>query len=187
MLKQALISVNTVLKGIPLMIQLLLCYYAIPYLLKSLDGFLGYAYDPKTQSYFAFAVVAFAFNYGAYMTDVVVSAYKAVDKTQLEAAHSVGMTTFEAMTHIIIPQAAVISIPDMSNYFMWLFKATSLASVVHVFEILATARMSTANNYAILEGYIVAAAVYWIVCIIAEKGLKCLDNKLGRYRREIAV
>ena len=185
--KQILIAVNTVLKGIPLMIQLLLCYYSIPYLLRAMDGFLGYVYNPKNPSYFAFAVVAFAFNYGAYMTDVVVSSYKAVERGQIEAAHSVGMTTFQGLLHIVVPQAAVISIPNMSNYFMWLLKATSLASVVNVFEILAIARMSTADNYAILEGYIVAAAIYWAVCIIAEKALKHLDKKLGRYRREIAV
>lgn len=185
--KHLLITINTVLKGIPLMIQLLLCYYSIPYLLRAVDGVFGYEYNPQNPSYFAFAVVAFSFNYGAYMTDVVVSSYKAVEESQLEAAHAVGMTTLQGLFHIVIPQAAVISVPNLSNYFMWLLKATSLASVVNVFEILATARMSTADNYAILEGYIVAAAIYWAVCILAEKALKLLDKKLGRYRREIAV
>ncbi len=186
-LKQFLIGLNTVIKGIPLMVQLLLCYYAIPYLLRAADGFLGYVYNPKNPSYFAFAVVAFAINYGAYMTDVVVSSYRAVERGQLDAAYSVGMTAFQGMFRIVIPQAVVISIPNLSNYFMWLLKATSLASVVNVFEILATARMSTANNYAILEGYIVAALIYWAVCVIFEKGLNCLNKKMSRYRNDIVV
>ena len=159
----------------------------MPYVLRAFDGVLGYHYDPKHPSYFGFAVVAFAFNYGAYMTDVVVSSYKAVDKGQLEAAYSVGMSTFQAMWKIVIPQAVVISLPNLSNYFMWLLKATSLASVVNVFELLATARASTAVNYAILEGYLVAAGIYWLVCIIAEQILKRINKKMNRYQKTVSA
>ena len=56
LLKQLVIALNTLLKCVPLMVQLLLCFYAIPYLLQGLDGFLGYAYNPKNPSYFAFAL-----------------------------------------------------------------------------------------------------------------------------------
>ena len=177
-LKQLVIAVNTVLKGVPLMVQLQLCYYALPYVLRGLDGFLGYSYNPRNPAYFSFAVVALSFNFGAYLTDVVVSSYRAVDRGQLEAALSVGMRPVKGLIEIVAPQAVVISIPNLSNYFMWLLKATSLASMVNVFELLATARMSTTNNYAILEGYILAAAVYWIVCIAAEKGFRRLDSRI---------
>lgn len=187
MLKQLVVAFNTFIKGIPLVVQLLFCYYAIPYVLKACNGFMGYMYDPKHPNYFAFAVVAFAFNYGAYMTDVVLSSYRAVDPGQLEAAYSIGMTKFQAMLRIVIPQAAVISIPNMSNYFMWLLKATSLASVVNVFELLAVARASTAVNYAILEGYLVAAGIYWVVCIAAERALKYLNKKVNRYQKQLTA
>lgn len=186
-LKQLVVAFNTFIKGIPLVVQLLFCYYAIPYVLKACNGFMGYMYDPKHPNYFAFAVVAFAFNYGAYMTDVVLSSYRAVDPGQLEAAYSIGMTKFQAMLRIVIPQAAVISIPNMSNYFMWLLKATSLASVVNVFELLAVARASTAVNYAILEGYLVAAGIYWVVCIAAERALKYLNKKVNRYQKQLTA
>ena len=166
-LRQLVIGFNTFIKGVPLIVQLLFCYYALPYVLR--------------------AFVAFAFNYGAYMTDVVVSSYKAVDKGQLEAAYSVGMSTFQAMWKIVIPQAVVISLPNLSNYFMWLLKATSLASVVNVFELLATARASTAVNYAILEGYLVAAGIYWLVCIIAEQILKRINKKMNRYQKTVSA
>ena len=186
-LRQLVIGFNTFIKGVPLIVQLLFCYYALPYVLRAFDGVLGYTYDPKHPSYFGFAVVAFAFNYGAYMTDVVVSSYRAVDKGQLEAAYSVGMSTFQAMWRIVIPQAVVISLPNLSNYFMWLLKATSLASVVNVFELLATARASTAVNYAILEGYLVAAGIYWAVCILAEQILKRINKKMNRYQKTVSA
>ena len=184
-LNQIVVGFNTFIKGVPLMVQLLFCYYALPYVLRACDGFLGYTFDPRHPSYFAFAAVAFSFNYGAYLTDVVVSSYRAVDPGQLEAAWSIGMTTPQAMRRIIIPQAVVISLPNMSNYFMWLLKATSLASVVNVFELLAVARASTALNYAILEGYLVAAGIYWVVCIVAERGLALLNRKINRYNKQI--
>lgn len=184
---QAVVAFNTFIKGVPLIVQLLLCYYAIPYLLRACNGFMGYEYDPKHPSYFAFAVVAFAFNYGAYLTDVVVSSYLAVDKGQLEAAYSVGMSTAQAMRRIVIPQAVVISLPNLSNYFMWLLKATSLASVVNVFELLSTARASTAVNYAILEGYLVAAGIYWVVCIAAERLLHYINKRMNRYQKQLSV
>ncbi|MDO4633445.1 MAG: amino acid ABC transporter permease [Eubacteriales bacterium] len=179
------IALNTFIKGIPLIVQLLFCYYALPYILRMFEGFLGYHYDQKHPSYFAFAVVAFAFNYGAYLTDVVVSSYRAVEREQLEAAYSIGMGVWKAHIFIIIPQAVVIALPNLANYFMWLLKATSLASVVNVFELLSTARASTAVNYAILEGYLVAAGIYWIVCIVVERGLLYLNRRMSRYRGEV--
>ena len=184
-LKPIVVGFNTFIKGVPLVVQLLFCYYAFPYILRACDGFLGFVYDPRHPNYFAFAAVAFSFNYGAYLTDVVVSSYRAVDHGQLEAAYSIGMTSWQGMARIVIPQAVVISLPNMSNYFMWLLKATSLASVVNVFELLAVARASTALNYAILEGYLVAAGIYWVVCILAERGLALLNKKVNRYNKQI--
>ncbi|MEE8885933.1 MAG: amino acid ABC transporter permease [Eubacteriales bacterium] len=182
-LSQIIVVFNTFIKGVPLVVQLLLCYYGIPLFLKSMDGFLGYTFDPKNQSYFAFACVAFAFNYGAYMTDMVMTAYEGVDPGQFEAAESVGMTRSQAMTRIILPQMIVIALPNIANYFMWLFKATSLASIVNVFEILSVARASTADNYAILEGYLVAAGIYWVICIVVEHLLNYLNNKLVSHKK----
>ena len=178
-LYQVILVFNTVVKGIPLLIQLLFCYYGIPQLLKFLNEKTQLIhYDPKHLSYFAFAAVAFSINYGAYMTDVVVSSFKAVDHGQREAADAIGMTRLQGIWYITGPQALKISIPGLSNYFMWLLKATSLASITNVFELLATSRASTADNYAILEGYIVAAAIYWVVCLIAEYLLGKLNQAM---------
>lgn len=173
------IGITTVIKGIPLVIQLLFCYYAIPYILKFVESIVPwYYYNQKNPAYFAFAAIAFSINYGAYMTDVVVSSFKAVNANQMEAAYAVGMSYTQGLLYIVGPQAFLVAIPGLGNYFMWLLKATSLASIVNVFEMLSVARASTAENYAILEGYIVAAAIYWIVCIIFERLLKALNAKI---------
>ncbi|MCR4587437.1 MAG: amino acid ABC transporter permease [Lachnospiraceae bacterium] len=180
-----LVGFNTIVKGIPLILQLLFCYYGIPQVIKAISETTGLiTYDPKNLSYFGFAAVAFSVNYGAYMTDVVVSSFKAVDHGQREAAASIGMTTAQGILYITGPQALAIAIPGLSNYFMWLLKATSLASITNVFEMLAVARASTADNYAILEGYIVAAIIYWGVCLIAESLLKKLNQLVNHEVKE---
>ncbi len=174
------LAFNTFVKGVPLILQLLFCYYGIPQLMKSLHEVLAFVpYDPKHLPYFAYAAVAFSINYGAYMTDVVTSSFKAVNAGQMEAAYAIGMTRTQGILYITGPQALAVAIPGLSNYFMWLLKATSLASITNVFEILAVARASTAVNYAILEGYIVAAILYWGVCLIAEALLKRLDRRIN--------
>ncbi|HAF26688.1 MAG TPA: amino acid ABC transporter permease [Lachnospiraceae bacterium] len=182
-LQRIVVVLNTIIKGLPLIVQLLFCYYALPYLFRFLSDVLPfYTFDPKHPNYFFFASVALSVNFGAYMTDLVVSSYKAVDPGQSEAYKAVGMTPLQGIVHIVGPQALIISLPGLSNYFMWLLKATSLASVVNVFEILAVSRASTAVNYAILEGYIIAAAMYWIVCVIGETALNGLNKKLGNMK-----
>lgn len=183
-LYQIVLVVNTVLKGLPLILQLLFCYYAIPQICKTLAATFAFEYDPRNQNYFLFAAIALSANFGAYMTDLVVSSYKAIDKGQTEAALAAGMSKLQGILYVVGPQALVIALPGLSNYFMWLLKATCLASVVNVFEMTSIARASTAVNYAILEGYLVAAGVYWIVCVVVERLLngtnELIQNRTGK-------
>lgn len=78
---------------------------------------------------------------------MVVSSYKAVDQGQRENAAAIGMTGFQSVVRIILPQAVVISILSMTNYFIWLLKGTSLASIINVSEMLITAQISAADGY----------------------------------------
>lgn len=166
--KQLVVALNTFIKGVPLAVQLLFCYYAVPFVCKWLDALGVYHYNPRSIPYFPAAVVALACNFGAYITDVVVSSYKAVDQEQKESAAAIGMTGFQSVVRIILPQAVVISIPSMTNYFIWLLKGTSLASIINVSEMLITAQISAADGYQYLEAYIDAALIYWAVCAAIE-------------------
>lgn len=180
-LKQLIIVINTFIKGVPLVIQLLFCYYAVPIVAKGLDGFLGYHFDPRNPPYFPAAVLALGLNFGAYITDVVVSSVRAIDHGQIEAGKACGMRRREIIWHILLPQVVVVSIPDMGNYFIWLLKGTSVASLVGVAELLGTAKISASQNYDFLEAYLVAALLYWVVCVVAEWLLNLLYVKLGKF------
>lgn len=178
-LKQLVIAVNTFIKGVPLAVQLLFCYYAVPFVAKWLGSIGIYDFNPRHIPYFPAAVAAIACNFGAYITDVVVSSVKAVDHGQIESAQSVGMTGLQTALHVVIPQAVVISLPSMTNYFIWLLKGTSLASLINVTEMLITAQISAADGYQYLEAYIDAALIYWVVCAAIEFGSERLFKHVG--------
>lgn len=178
-LKQLVIAVNTFIKGVPLAVQLLFCYYAVPFVAKWLGSIGIYDFNPRHIPYFPAAVAAIACNFGAYITDVVVSSVKAVDHGQIESAQSVGMTGLQTALHVVIPQAVVISLPSMTNYFIWLLKGTSLASLINVTEMLVTAQISAADGYQYLEAYIDAALIYWAVCAAIEFGSERLFKHVG--------
>ncbi|OZG49528.1 amino acid ABC transporter permease [Pseudoscardovia suis] len=167
-LDKVTLVINTFIKGIPLVVQLLFCYYAVPYVVKWFDGLMHRTYDPQHLPYFGAAVLALALNFGAYITDVVISSTRAIDRGQWESAYACGMTRFQALRRVVAPQIVVISLPNMTNYFIWLLKGTSLASIVNVVEMLTTARLSAADGYQFLEAYIDAAIIYWIVCAFIE-------------------
>lgn len=177
--KQIVVALNTFIKGVPLTVQLLFCYYAVPLVCKWLDSIGVYQFDPRHIPYFPAAVVALSCNFGAYITDVVVSSVKAVDRGQIESAAAVGMTPVQTAIRIILPQATVISIPSMTNYFIWLLKGTSLASIINVAEMLITAQISAADGYQYLEAYVDAAIIYWIVCAAIEFGCDKLYKRIG--------
>lgn len=171
-------AVNTFIKGVPLALQLLFCYHAAPLAARWLASIGLMSFDPRHPPYFPAAVIAIACNFGAYLTDVVTSSAQAVDRGQAEAAAAVGMTRVQTATRIVIPQALAIALPGLTNYGVWLLKSTSLASLINVTEMLATAQISAAGGYQYLEAYLDAAVIYWAVCAAIEGASGWLDRRL---------
>ena len=136
-----------VMRGTPVLVQLLLWYYGVGLLLSSL-GFDPYetAFKFMTvlqnnslvpdafDSYF-YGVIGLAFNYGAYLTEVFRTGIETVDKGQREAALSLGLDSWQAMRHIILPQAIRLTLPPFTNYFITLIQDSALLSVISVVEL----------------------------------------------------
>ena len=96
----------------------------------------------------------------------------------MEAAISIGMSKWQAMRRIILPQAFVIALPNFGNSFISLLKDTSLAFVVSVVELMGKAKIVGAAGLNFFEVYIVVALIYWAVCIIVERFLIILEKKI---------
>ncbi len=156
------------IRGTPLLVQLFIIFYGLPNL--------GLKFDP-----FPSAVIAFSLNVGAYASEIVRAAIQSIPKGQWEAGYSIGMTYWQAMKRIILPQAARVSIPPLSNSFISLVKDTSLASLILVAELFRKAQEIAATTYEFLLLYMEAAFLYWIMCFLLTIVQDRIESRLDRY------
>ena len=152
-----------VIRGTPLLVLLFIIFYGLPSL--------GIVLTP-----FVSACVGLVLSQAAYNSEVIRAAIMAVPKGQWEAAHVLGLTKWQALRHIILPQAALIAVPSVSNYFISLTKDTSLCAVLTVREMFQVARQLVATNFQPLWMYIEAGLLYLLLSTI----LTFLQNKIGK-------
>jgi L-cystine transport system permease protein len=160
-------SFVSIIRGTPLLLQLFIIFYGLP-------GF-GIVLDPWPS-----AIVAFSLNVGGYASETIRSAILAVPKGQWEAARTVGLGRFQTLRRVILPQAAKVAVPPLSNTLISLVKDTSLASAVLVTEILRKAQEIAAPTFEFFLLYSIAAVYYWIVSQLLTFGQSRLELKLNR-------
>lgn len=156
-----------IIRGTPLLVQIYIVYFGLPRI--------GVEFGAFSSAYLALGI-----NTGAYLSEVFRGAIKSVDKGQLEAALSVGMTYWQAMKRIILPQAFLVALPTIGNTFINLIKNTSLVFVISIEEIMAKTKKLAALHGNYLEMYIAAAVVYLVIFFIAYKIQDWLEHSLDR-------
>jgi len=158
----------SVIRGTPLLVQLFVIFYGLPSV--------GVLLDPWPS-----AIIAFALNVGGYGAEVIRAAILSVPVGQWEAGHTIGMSRVQTLRRIILPQAARVSVPPLSNTFISLVKDTSLASLILVTELFRRAEeIATFSNEFMLL-YLEAAVVYWVICLVLSSGQNVLEKRLDRY------
>ena len=158
----------SVIRGTPLLVQLFVIFYGLPSI--------GLTINPWPS-----AIIAFSLNVGGYAAEVIRAAILSVPKGQWEAAHMVGMPRTLALRRVILPQAARVSVPPLSNTFISLVKDSSLASLILVTEMFRRAQeIATVSNEFMLI-YVEAAAIYWVICLFLSSGQSVLERRLDRY------
>jgi His/Glu/Gln/Arg/opine family amino acid ABC transporter permease subunit len=163
-----------VIRGTPLLLQLIYVYYVLPEIGIRLDAFTA-------------GVLALTLNYSAYISEVYRSGIQAIAKGQHDAAAALGMTRGLAMRRIILPQAIRIVVPALGNYFIGLFKDTALCSAVSIQELVFTAQVHAALNFQYFTLYTVVAAMYFLVSFPAARLVNYLERVTKRgYRRRRA-
>ncbi|WP_366516779.1 amino acid ABC transporter permease [uncultured Clostridium sp.] len=158
-------------RGTPLLVQLFLLYFGLPQIFPLLKGM-----DAYTAS-----LIGLGFNASAYIAEILRSSISAIDKGQMEASLSLGMSSFQGLYRIILPQAFRIAIPPLGNIFVDTVKGSSLAFTLGVVDILATAQMAAASSYKFFESYIIVALLYWILILIFNFLQRKLEKKLSAY------
>lgn len=168
------------MRGTPLLVQIFLAYYGVPILFRVFEA--SHYISDIPAIYFIY--VSFSLNVGAYLSETIRAAILTIPKGQFEAAYSIGMTTPQALRKIILPQALIVALPNIGNLFIMLLKDTSLAFVASVPEIIGEAKIVAARTSQFFEAFIVAALMYWSICLIVERLLILLERRLVKSGRE---
>lgn len=157
-----------IIRGTPLLVQLFIIFYGLP---KA-----GVILQPLTA-----AIIGFSLNVGAYNSEIIRAAILSTPKGQWEAAASIGMNYIQTLRRIIIPQAARVSVPPLSNSFISLVKDTSLAASITLTEMFQIAQRITAATYEPLVLYCEAAFIYLMFSTILSILQQRIEKKLERY------
>ena len=166
----------------PLLVQLFIAYFGFPVLLREINIAFGANIDIRAITAMHYALVVFSLNTGAYLTETVRSALEAVDSGQREAAQSIGMTGWQTLRRIILPQAFLVALPNLGNMVIMLVKNTSLAFTITLMETMNRARQLAIEHARVFEAYIAAALIYWAICLIAEFLAVTLEKIMKRGR-----
>ncbi|NHT78420.1 amino acid ABC transporter membrane protein (PAAT family) [Rhizobium sp. PP-F2F-G38] len=157
-----------VIRGTPLLVQLFVIFYGLPSVGILLDAFSA-------------ALIGFTLNVGAYSSEIIRAVISSVPKGQWEAAYSIGMTWSQAMRRTILPQAARVAVPPLSNTFISLVKDTSLAAAITVPELFQSAQRIVATTYEPLILYIEAALIYLALSSVLSSVQVRLERRFARY------
>ncbi len=176
-----------IMRGTPLMLQIIVVYYALPFLRMSegLPGFLAdflNGMDVASEEFMFNAVlVAFVLNYAAYFAEIFRGGIEAIPKGQYEAAAALGMTKSKTFFRIILPQVIKRIVPASSNEVITLVKDTSLANVVAYSEIMLAAKQQM-MNYSSLVPLFIAGVFYFAMAMILTVLFGFIEKKLNYYK-----
>lgn len=155
-------------RGTPLLVQIYIIYFGLPVLFN---------YTPNT---WLSGITALSLNSGAYIAEIFRAGIQSIDKGQMEASRSLGMTYGQAMRFIILPQAFKRIVPPLGNEFIAMLKDSSLVSVISLQELMLTGRTIVGSTYRPFETYITIAVIYLIMTLSISQFVTYLERRFGK-------
>lgn len=155
-------------RSTPLLVQLFLIFFGLPSLNIQIPAFIA-------------AVIGFSLNLGAYASETIKSALMSVPKDQWDAGYTLGLSTWQILLKIILPQATRIVLPPLSNEFIGLVKDTSLASTITIMEMFQLSQQMTSTNYKPLLMYSLVALIYAFLCSLLSLLQRYLEKRSSKF------
>lgn len=155
-----------VLRGSPLMLQMLFVYFALPTIDIYFEDFTA-------------AIIAFVFNYAAYFCEIFRSGFQAIPKGQYEAAHALGMNYSQTLRRVVLPQVFRIVLPPISNETITLVKDTSLVYVLAMNDLMRTTRNLVQRDFSIVP-FLVAVVFYLLATLLLTMFFNKLENHFSK-------
>ena len=171
-----------IIRGTPLLVQLVYIYYVVPLLCNLIASLFGLKTDVQIAPLTA-GIVGLGINYGCYMSEVIRAAIVAVDPGQTEAALVLGFGRYEALFRIVLPQAVRSIVPSLGNYLVMMVKDTSLLAYVAVNELLLRTQTFASQTFFTIESYTYLALAYLVISVPLSHAVKLVEYKLKAVRR----
>ena len=174
-----------VIRGVPMIVLAFYVFFAVPMLLNNimhLNTLLGLN-SQLTLSALQAGTICLALNCGAYMAEIIRAGIESVDKGQMEAARSLGLSYWKAMAKVVLPQAIRTMIPSIINQFIITLKDTSILSVIGFPELVNTAKNVVANTMSAFQVWSIVALMYLIVITLLSRLAKRVERRLNRGRQ----
>lgn len=170
------------MRGTPIVLQILIIYSLLPSILNAFCKKFLPSVNVFNLNPIIYAIVVFTLNTIATLSEIFRSALQTVDKGQYEAALSIGLNHFQAYKRIILPQAIVSALPNLSDLNVALIKNTSLAFLMTVKDITAVAKIQAAYGFKFIESYLDIFVIYIIVCSAVQILYRIVEMKLRKKR-----
>lgn len=167
-----------VIRGIPLMVQILFWYFAFPAVIKqignqyNIPAFSNYLANPV-----AMAILGLTVCYAAYMSEIYRAGIQSIGKGQMEAARSLGMTATQSLRYVILPQAIRVIMPPVGNEFISLLKDSSLISVVAVADLTRLGREFSSITASPIETWTLVALLYLVLTTVSARIVAFIERK----------
>jgi polar amino acid transport system permease protein len=167
-----------VVRGIPLLVQLIWWYFAFPVVIQQVGEWLNIAALAEFRANpIVMAILGLSICYGAYMTEIYRAGIQSIPKGQMEASRSLGMSYFQSMRHIILPQAVRVILPPVGNEAIALLKDSSLVSVVAVADLTRRGREFMAVNFNPIEVWTMVALLYLIMTLLLARLVAWIEKR----------
>ena len=175
-------SYINIIRCTPSIVLLFIVYYGIPKIALGLFGL-----NLNFSSKLAYVVISLSLIYSATLSEIIRSAYLALGRTQYEAAISIGLTPFQAVRRVMLPQGLVVALPNLGNSLISLFKEGSLAFTIGLIDMMGQGNLIISRNYGAysLETYLALAIIYWAITLILEQIFLKLEKHYSKGRRSL--
>lgn len=154
-----------IIRGTPMLVQALIIHYSL-FVKIGIPSLLS-------------AIIIISFNTGAYMAEIVRGGIMSIDKGQFEGAHAVGMSHFQTMRHVILPQAIKNIMPSIGNEFVVNIKDSSVLSVIAITELMFIAKQAGGAYAKFVPAYVICAVIYFVLTFTVTRILRLLEKKLA--------
>lgn len=168
-----------IIRCTPSIVLLFIVFYGLP---KFMEAEFGIDMDDLSRA--VFVIITFTLLFGAYVSEVFRSAYETVDKGQYEAAVTIGLSSQQAFFRVMLPQAAVIALPNFGNSVINLMKESALAYTIGLIDLLGRTNLIIAKNYGAygIELYVACLLIYWGLSLVIEQAFLRMESYLDRGR-----